>query len=466
MALIQSLVDPSKYDIKCPYAMDPIGICIHNTANDAPAKNEVSYMKSNNNEVSFHVAVDDVEAIQVLPFNRNAWAAGDGGKGTGNRYYIHYEICYSKSGGDRFLAAEKRAAKEIAEELKRRGWGIDRVKKHQDFSGKYCPHRTLDLGYSRIIEMIKTELGNLNGTPVEVPNTVKPVPQGAFFRVVAGSYFERANAEKAQAALKEKGYDSFLDAVVAKDGKTYLRVIVGSFKDRANADERMNKMIADGFNAFVAIYENTANDTPSAPPTVSTPAPTPTTPVIAVGSKVNIVGSNYATGQSIPAEQKGNKVHTIMQITGNKALLQEIFSWVYLNDLKLVGATNTSTSTGSIAVGSKVNITATHYSTGQAIPSEQKGSKVHTVQQISGDKALLQEIFSWVPLSGLKLASATSKVAVGSKVKITGTTYATGQSIPAEQRGNKVHTVMQITGDRALLQEIYSWVYIKDIYAV
>lgn len=76
MSLIQSLIDPSKYDIKCPYSMNPIGICIHNTANDASAENEISYMKSNNNEVSFHVAVDDQKAIQGLPFTRNAWAAG------------------------------------------------------------------------------------------------------------------------------------------------------------------------------------------------------------------------------------------------------------------------------------------------------------------------------------------------------------------------------------------------------
>lgn len=76
MALIQNLVSPSKYDIKCPYSMNPIGVCIHNTYNDASADNEVSYMHSNNNEVSFHVAVDDKKAIQALPFTRNAWAAG------------------------------------------------------------------------------------------------------------------------------------------------------------------------------------------------------------------------------------------------------------------------------------------------------------------------------------------------------------------------------------------------------
>ena len=155
--LIQKLISSDKYDIKCPYVMDPIGICIHNTANDASAANEIAYMQRNNNEVSFHIAIDDKEAIQGLPFNRNAWAAGDG-NGQGNRKYIHVEICYSKSGGPKFEAAEKRAAQEVAALLKQYGWGIDRVTKHQDFSGKYCPHRTLDMGWQRFLNMIQNEL--------------------------------------------------------------------------------------------------------------------------------------------------------------------------------------------------------------------------------------------------------------------------------------------------------------------
>ena len=110
MEIKQKLVSSSKYSVKCPYSMTPIGICIHNTANDASAANEISYMISNNNEVSFHIAVDDKEAIQGIPFNRNAWHAGDGGSGTGNRKYIAIEICYSKSGGTRFTNAEKNAA--------------------------------------------------------------------------------------------------------------------------------------------------------------------------------------------------------------------------------------------------------------------------------------------------------------------------------------------------------------------
>ena len=72
----QMLVEESKWDIKCPYEMKPEYITVHNTANDATADNEVKYMISNNNEVSFHYAVDDKVAVQGIPTNRNAWHAG------------------------------------------------------------------------------------------------------------------------------------------------------------------------------------------------------------------------------------------------------------------------------------------------------------------------------------------------------------------------------------------------------
>ena len=51
---------------------------------------------------------------------------------------------------------------------------------------------------------------------------------------------------------------------------------------------------------------------------------------------------------------------------------------------------------------------------------------------------------------------------VGSKVKITGTRYATGQVIPTWVK-KRTHTVQQITKDRVLLKEIQSWVYRKDV---
>ena len=158
MNVIKKLVPESKYSVKCPYSMEAEVIVVHNTANDATAANEVAYMTTNNNQVSFHYAIDDKDIIQAIPENRNAWHAGDGGNGKGNRKGIGIEICYSKSGGPKFVEAEKLAAKFIAFKLKEKGWGIDKVTKHQDYSKKYCPHRTLDMGWQRFLDMIKAEM--------------------------------------------------------------------------------------------------------------------------------------------------------------------------------------------------------------------------------------------------------------------------------------------------------------------
>ncbi len=166
MEIKQNLVNVGEYSIKCPYERTPQFYVVHNTYNDAAASNEVAYMIRNDNKVSFHYAVDDVEVVQGLPENRSAFASGDGGKGQGNLYGIHVEICYSKSGGDRFIKAEQNAAKLIADGLRAHGWGIDKVKKHQDFADKYCPHRTLDMGWQRFLNMVQANLdGNAQPTP-------------------------------------------------------------------------------------------------------------------------------------------------------------------------------------------------------------------------------------------------------------------------------------------------------------
>ena len=182
MKIVKDLVPLTKYRIKCPYKMTPTRIVVHNTANDAPAKNEIAYMKRNNNEVSFHYAVDDVEVVQGIPENRNSWNAGDGEYGKGNREGIAIEICYSKSGGARFIKAEQNAVELIVDILKRYGWGIDKVTKHQDYNGKYCPHRTLDMGWSRFIGMIKDKLEEkAEATPAIKKGALVSIKNGATY---------------------------------------------------------------------------------------------------------------------------------------------------------------------------------------------------------------------------------------------------------------------------------------------
>ncbi|HOA79643.1 MAG TPA: N-acetylmuramoyl-L-alanine amidase [Defluviitaleaceae bacterium] len=205
MNIIQNLVPQSKFNIKCPYTMNPEFIVVHNTYNDASARSEVAYMINNNNQTSYHYAIDDKEIIQAIPENRNAWHAGDG-NGSGNRKGIGIEICYSKSGGSKFIAAEKLAAKFIAFKLNEKGWGIDKVKKHQDFSGKYCPHRTLDMGWQRFLNMVKDELDKLK-TPVHPINTniVKASYKGRQFNF-DGFMKDNTNYVQIRQVLEALGY--------------------------------------------------------------------------------------------------------------------------------------------------------------------------------------------------------------------------------------------------------------------
>ena len=192
MKIVKNLVSSNKYNIKCPYTMTPTRIVVHNTANDASARNEIAYMISNNQEVSFHYAVDDKEVVQGIPENRNAWHCGDGEYGKGNREGVAIEICYSKSGGDRFIQAEKNAVDLIVSILKKYNWGVDKVTKHQDYNGKYCPHRTLDAGWDRFIKMIEAKM-----------NT-------KLYKVQVGAFSNRSNADKLCNELKSKGYSAFI----------------------------------------------------------------------------------------------------------------------------------------------------------------------------------------------------------------------------------------------------------------
>lgn len=170
----RDLIPSSKYSVKSPYSMTPKYITIHNTSNSAPAQNEISYMKNNNNATSYHVCVDEKYVIQAIPFNRNAWHAGDGTNGTGNRHSIGIEIARSTGDINLFKQAEQNCAMYVAQLLKNYGWGIDRVKRHKDWSGKQCPHLTMELGWTRFLNMIQTELDKLNGkTTVTTTSSIK-----------------------------------------------------------------------------------------------------------------------------------------------------------------------------------------------------------------------------------------------------------------------------------------------------
>lgn len=175
--IVNKYIPTSIYSLKAPYAMQAEYITIHNTANDAAALSEISYMTSNKNATSYHVAIDDKHAVQAIPFSRNAWHCGDG-QGAGNRKSIGIEICYSKSGGPKYKAAEENAIEYVAHVLVDKGWGIDRVKWHRDWSGKNCPHRIFAEGRADAVrKAIVAKVAELRKSPTVKPASPTPAPK-------------------------------------------------------------------------------------------------------------------------------------------------------------------------------------------------------------------------------------------------------------------------------------------------
>ncbi len=237
----KNLMSESLYSWKSPYKMNPTRIVVHNTANDASADNEIKYMnkseKEGGRQVSFHYAVDDKEIVQGLPENRNGFHAGDGSTGKGNREGIAIEICYSKSGGDRFIKAEENAVDLIVDILKRYGWGIDKVTKHQDYANKYCPHRTLDMGWDRFIKMIESRL---NGTQNESKNDTSNF-------LPARGWFQKGDNHTNIGKIAEfmyKTFPSYTDKkALGNYYGPYIEASIKEFQKRAKEEGKYNSTI-------------------------------------------------------------------------------------------------------------------------------------------------------------------------------------------------------------------------------
>lgn len=115
--------------------MNATSITVHNTGNknrSANAKMHGRYLQSTKNNVSWHFTVDDQNILQHIPVNEIAWHAGCT---KGNRTSIGIEICMFN--GIDTEKAEAKAIELIGHLMKM--YDIKDVKKHQDWTGKYCP---------------------------------------------------------------------------------------------------------------------------------------------------------------------------------------------------------------------------------------------------------------------------------------------------------------------------------------
>ncbi|WP_431809873.1 N-acetylmuramoyl-L-alanine amidase [Brevibacillus agri] len=127
----------------------PRGLVIHWTANEGKGANAVAnrnYFNKPNTEASAHYIVDDKQIVRCLPETEMGYHVGaksykpDALKQLSsypNNCTIGIEMCVNSDGD--FKAMYQRTVELAADILKRYGWGVDRLWRHFDITGKNCP---------------------------------------------------------------------------------------------------------------------------------------------------------------------------------------------------------------------------------------------------------------------------------------------------------------------------------------
>lgn len=104
----------------------------------------------------------------------------------------------------------------------------------------------------------KVAQGHANGIAKAFGLKRKPTPPptpdpGTLFKVIAGSFQSKQNADERVEQLQSKGIESFVDSTKIS-GDTWYRVQAGAFSSRDNAEERLAAVKKAGINdAFLTV---------------------------------------------------------------------------------------------------------------------------------------------------------------------------------------------------------------------
>lgn len=118
---------------------------------------------------------------------------------------------------------------------------------HRWFANKSCPGDWL---YNRLGDLAAKVTSRLGGA------TPQPSPSDTLYRVQAGAFTKKANADNQLAKIKAAGFDTYM---VQAGG--YYKIQVGAYKEKANADAMLAKVKAAGFDAFITTEKGSAVST-------------------------------------------------------------------------------------------------------------------------------------------------------------------------------------------------------------
>ena len=148
-------------------------ITVHNTGNPSSnARGERAWLINPNNSdssTSYHFVFDSTTVIECIPPWENAWHAGDGIYGKGNRMSVGIELCESGDFEATVQNAQYLIAHMIFDKSKRdnkRYSANDIVVQHHKWSEKNCP-RLLIPRWNGFINGIQRQLDMLQGVTKE-----------------------------------------------------------------------------------------------------------------------------------------------------------------------------------------------------------------------------------------------------------------------------------------------------------
>ena len=277
----------------------PGSLTIHNTDDlDNVHDDGEQYSRATYNEnmgsVRVHFYVDDVCAWQNMKAGTGAckndpkgsaevtWHAGDGSTADGgNMTSLSMEIIMNDN-KEHDAKAKDNGARLAAWLLWVHGLTVDDMVTHtywvnksagKSFSDvdkqctnpisgkKWCPayifnsydSATALKNWKAFKALVQSYLDKLKGSATEEKPeaATKPSTSGTLYRVQAGAYKNKANADAQLKKVKAKGFDA---CIVEADG--YYKIQVGAYSVRANADAQLKKVKEAGFTAIITTVAN------------------------------------------------------------------------------------------------------------------------------------------------------------------------------------------------------------------
>lgn len=208
-------------------------IVIHETDNEKSGADADAYARLQFNgmhrEASWHLTVDDKEAVQSFEFD---YACGGAGSAKGNLQGIQIMMCVNSDGD--YLQAVHNTAEVVARIMRDESISIENVVQHYYFSGKNCPRKMRE-GQANWLQF----LSYIKNAPIGTVRKRKIPTDIERYHVVTGTYETRQAAENVHDVLKYRfGWRVYMEQI---SDKWRLKTALFTSKAEAKAAEKKIK---------------------------------------------------------------------------------------------------------------------------------------------------------------------------------------------------------------------------------